>query len=119
MSDCSTEAFKPKHPLGKLLKAKREQENDLLYADHAFSNCQEAIEELCIGCPEERGWSFANEDIPEPIGTACKHMVDDITDCEHPIVMELDGRPFCHERYERFVKPERELYERRMKGDWS
>ena len=89
-------------------------------ADECFSDSQIAIETLCLGCPDERGWSFANEDIPEPIGdVCCKYMVDDVTDCEHPIVMELDGKPFCHMRYLRFVKTEREKYERRMRGDWS
>ena len=92
----------------------------LRFADELFPDCQVAIEELCLGCPDERGWSFANKEIPEPIGDACcKHMVDDVTDCEHPCVMELDGKPYCVYRYELHDKPYIAKYEKRMKGDWS
>ena len=93
---------------------------ELRYSNELFADCQVAIEELCLGCPDERGWSFANEDIPEPVGgVCCKWMVDDVTDCEHPIVMEYEGRPFCYMRYLRFVKTDYEKYLKRMKGYWS
>lgn len=89
-------------------------------ADECFADSQIAIEVLCLGCPDERGWSFANEDIPEPIGASCcKYMTEDVTDCEHPIVMEWQGKPFCYMRYLRFVKTDFEKYQKRMRGDWS
>ena len=93
--------------------------SELFYADRLFSDCQIAIETLCLGCPDERGWSFANDDIPDPQGTACEHMIHDVTDCQHPCVMIRDGEPYCVYRYELFDLPEIEKYEKRMRGDWS
>lgn len=93
--------------------------SELLYADRVFSDCQVAIEVLCLGCSDERGWSFANDEIPEPIGDCCEHMVLDLTECEHPAVMIRDGEPYCVFRYELHDKSYIEKYEKRMRGDWS
>lgn len=94
--------------------------SDLFYADDVFYDCQSAIEALCLGCPDERGWSFANEDLPEPVGgKCCEHMVNDVTDNESPCVLMKDGKPYCIFRYERFDRPEIEKCEKRMRGDWS
>ena len=91
-------------------------EVNLEFADRVFDNCQEAIEELCIGCPDERGWALM---LGDETGAACRHMVEDLTGCNKPIVMDLDGKPFCAVRYERHEKPFMEKYEKRMRGDWS
>lgn len=93
--------------------------SELRFADSVFSDCQIAIETLCLGCPNERGWSFANEDIPDPQGAACEHMILDVTDCQHPCVMEKDGRPYCVYRHELYDLPEIAKYEKRMRGDWT
>ena len=95
--------------------------SNLLYADSLFADCEIAIQTLCLGCPDERGWSFANEEIPEPIGNACcEHMVNDVTNCEHPCVfIRDDGKPYCVFRYRRFDLPEIEKYQKRLRGDWS
>ena len=68
-------------------------ELELEYADHRFADCEVAIECLCIGCPDERGWSFATDQEPQG-DVCCEYMVNDVTDCQHPIVMELDGGGF-------------------------
>lgn len=86
-------------------------------ANELYADCQTAIEELCAGCPDERGWSFATGE--EPSGAACEYMIADVTDCEHPIVMEYEGRPFCYIRFLRFVRTDYEKYLKRMRGDWS
>ena len=91
------------------------EKGDLRYADELFDNCQEAIEALCIGCPDERGWALFEGEHGEP----CAHMVDDVSNCENPIVIMRDGRPYCHARYELHDRPELEKYEKRMRGDWS
>lgn len=88
----------------------------LLYADQVFSDCQIAIETLCLGCPDERGWVFMEG---HEAGACCDHMILDVTDCQHPCVMEKDGRPYCFFRYRLYDLPEIEKYEKRMRGDWS
>lgn len=90
--------------------------SELRMADEVFADCQTAIEELCIGCPYERGWALMAGD---ETGTACVHMTEDLTECLHPIVMELDGKPYCSIRYEKHDKALIEKYQRRMRGDWS
>lgn len=93
--------------------------SNLLYADKLFADCEVAIQALCLGCPGERGWSFANEEIPDPQGTACEHMVNDVQNCDHPCVMIRDSEPYCVFRYRLYDLPEIEKYEKRMRGDWS
>lgn len=91
--------------------------SELLRASDVFSNAQDAIEELCIGCPDERGWALMDG---SEVGSACETMCLDLSDyMGNPVVMMLDGRPYCSVRYEKYTKPERELYEKRMRGDWS
>lgn len=90
---------------------------ELEYADNVFCDCQVAIEELCIGCPDERGWSFATDE--RPYGEVCEYMTRDVSGCEKAIVMEHEGRPFCYMRYLRYVVPDYEKYLKRMRGDWS
>ena len=89
------------------------------YALELFPYSEDAIEFLCDGCPDERGWTY----MEHPIEPVCRHMVDDLSRMPHegakPIVMEFQGRPFCAVRYEKYVKAEHEKYERRMRGDWS
>ncbi|MBQ9041460.1 MAG: hypothetical protein IJ111_01430 [Eggerthellaceae bacterium] len=89
--------------------------SELRYARDCFADCQTAIEELCIGCPDENGWALL-DNAKDP---CCQHMVDDVTECDNPIVMEFQGKPFCAVRYEKHVKAELELYEKRMRGDWT
>ena len=45
-------------------------------------------------------------------------MVDDVSNCEAPIVIMRDGRPYCHARYELHDRPELEKYEKRRRGEW-
>ena len=92
-------------------------EVELKRASELFAYSEDAIEALCEGCPDERGWAFLDG---TETGAACETMVDDLSAYDgRPVVMMLNGKPFCSVRYEKYVKPERELYERRMRGDWS
>lgn len=91
--------------------------SELFKACDLFDNCQDAIDALCVGCPDERGWALMDG---SETGAACETMCIDLSEYDaEPVVMMLEGKPFCAVRFEKYEKQVRELYEKRMRGDWS
>lgn len=84
-----------------------------------FSDCETAIEYVCRGCQDENGYI----DEAKPCGKdACPNMVAIYSDEPCRLTAHEDGPPTCPIRdshQTKAGKAEWELYQRRMRGDWS
>ncbi len=84
-----------------------------------FSDCETAIDMVCRGCPDENG--YVGEPKPwEP--DACTNMLAIYNDEPCQLTEHDDGAPTCPIRDSHQTKngkAEWELYQKRMRGDWS
>ena len=59
----------------------------------AFGDCEDALETVCEGCPDEHGWAFGDPDTP----ACCVGMIE-IMDDKPGSILVRDGRYVCVRR---------------------